>query len=109
MRLTRQRTCVSCRSTQDKRRLVRFVRTSVSDAGCPQGPGERRFEVQIDESGKKAGRGAYLCASPECFAAARRGKKLDRALRCGLDGSDYQRLEIEFISLCAPSQTVGTE
>lgn len=49
-----QRTCVACRRQYDKRRLTRIVRTA--DDG-----------VVIDPTGKRNGRGAYVCDQPECW------------------------------------------
>lgn len=63
-----QRTCVACRQTGAKRQLVRVVR-------APDG------SVTIDPSGKQSGRGAYLCASPECWQAALKRGVLPRALK----------------------------
>ncbi|MCE5315234.1 MAG: YlxR family protein [Armatimonadota bacterium] len=63
------RTCVSCRVSSEKKRLVRIVRTGDGD-------------VVIDPSGKLPGRGAYLCGLSECTAAAIKANKLGRALRC---------------------------
>jgi uncharacterized protein len=65
---TRQRTCVACRVTADKRRLHRIVR-------APDGT------VRYDPSGTAAGRGAYLCARPECAAVALKRRGLQRALK----------------------------
>ena len=74
-----QRTCVACRSTSGKRDLVRIVRT-------PAGA------VEVDETGKKAGRGAYLCANPACWADALKKGRLDSALRVKLSAYDRRRL-----------------
>ena len=63
-----QRTCVACRQTGAKRQLVRVVR-------APDG------SVSIDPSGKKSGRGAYLCDAPECWLAALKRGVLPRALK----------------------------
>ncbi len=64
-----QRTCVVCRQKQDKRQLVRLVRT-------PVGP------VVVDYSGKQNGRGAYLCANPVCWEKATHTPQiLQRALK----------------------------
>jgi predicted RNA-binding protein YlxR (DUF448 family) len=63
-----QRTCVACRQTGAKRQLVRVVR-------APDG------SVTIDPSGKKSGRGAYLCDSPECWQAGLRRGALARGLK----------------------------
>ena len=47
--------------------------------------------ASFDATGRAPGRGAYVC-SLECFAAACKARKLDRALRCRLDGQDYERI-----------------
>lgn len=62
-----QRTCVVCHQKTDKRRLVRVVRTA--DSG-----------VVIDPTGKRNGRGAYLCDQPACWDKALRGQALEQAL-----------------------------
>ncbi len=70
-----QRTCVACRSTDAKRTLIRLVRT-------PEG------SVEVDPTGKRAGRGAYLCAWVRCWERGINEKTLVRALR--LDGLTEQ-------------------
>ncbi len=65
---TPQRTCVACRKVKTKQELVRLVR--VSDGS-----------VEVDTSGKKAGRGAYLCWSQGCWEVGLRGSQLERVLR----------------------------
>jgi predicted RNA-binding protein YlxR (DUF448 family) len=75
-----QRTCVSCRETAAKRGLVRLVRT-------PEGT------VEIDETGKKAGRGAYLCPRLECWQEALKKERLAKALRTRLWETDTKALE----------------
>ena len=62
------RTCVACRATDEKRDLLRVVRQ-------PDGA------VLHDPKGKLSGRGAYVCARPECIALARKQKKLERSLK----------------------------
>jgi uncharacterized protein len=62
-----QRTCIACRQVAGKRTLLRIVRT-------PQG-------VEVDPTGKKAGRGAYIHASQSCWQAALQGNRLGQALR----------------------------
>lgn len=61
------RLCVGCGQMKPKKELVRVVRT-------PEGL------VDIDSTGKKSGRGVYLCRSAECLEGAVKGKKLERAL-----------------------------
>jgi hypothetical protein len=63
-----QRTCIACRNSGAKRGLVRLVRT-------PAG------RVEIDPTGKRNGRGAYLCHQPACWRAALKRSALERALR----------------------------
>lgn len=63
-----ERTCVGCRTVRPKRELVRLVRT-------PEGP------VELDLTGKRSGRGAYLCRNVACLDAALQGRRLERALR----------------------------
>ena len=63
-----QRTCVACRETEGKRGLLRIVRT-------PEGV------VELDPSGKKNGRGAYVHGTPECVHTLLDGGGLARALK----------------------------
>ena len=63
-----QRTCVGCRTTSSKREFMRIVRT-------PEG------RVEIDPTGRRAGRGAYLCAQLSCWQDALAKDRLARALR----------------------------
>ncbi|NLY54262.1 MAG: YlxR family protein [Firmicutes bacterium] len=62
-----QRMCVGCKTMYPKRDLIRVVRT-------PTG------EVLLDPTGKKSGRGAYICPNPECLDVALKGGYLQRAL-----------------------------
>lgn len=74
----RQRSCIACGAQADKVGLLRIVRS-------PEGA------VAFDPTGRKPGRGAYVC-SAECFAAACKKKKLDRALKATLGSDDYDRI-----------------
>ncbi len=74
------RMCVGCREMKPKKELLRVVRT-------PEG------EVLIDPTGKKSGRGAYICASSACLAKARKQKQLERAFECAVDAAAYEALE----------------
>ncbi len=66
------RMCAGCGASRPKRELVRAVRT-------PEG------HVQVDESGKKPGRGIYICPSPECYAQALKSRRLHIAFGGELD------------------------
>ena len=74
------RTCVACRTTDAKRGLVRVVRT-------PQGG------VEVDLTGKAAGRGAYLCRRQQCWQEALKREGIARALRVKLWDADRDKLK----------------
>ena len=74
-----QRTCIGCRQIQGKRKMVRLVRN-------PDG------HIEIDTTGKKAGRGAYLCPDWQCWNKALSGKQLERALRSGITLENRKQL-----------------
>jgi len=63
------RTCVACRTADGKRGLLRVVR-------LPDGAG-----VVVDPTGKRSGRGAYVCATKECVTTALKRKALERSLK----------------------------
>jgi len=75
-----QRTCLGCRQVKPKHELIRIVRT----------PGGR---IEVDRRGKKSGRGAYLCPSPECWRQGFKAGRLAYALRTELTAEDRERLE----------------
>jgi predicted RNA-binding protein YlxR (DUF448 family) len=89
-----QRTCVACRQVRNKRDLVRIVRTA--DAG-----------VVVDPTGKRAGRGAYLCRARACWevALAPRSRLLDHALKMTL--SDADRAALRAFAQSLPAQVGG--
>lgn len=74
---TPQRMCISCREKTAKRTLIRIVRT-------PEG------SVEIDSTGKKNGRGAYLCDDPACWNKALDTNSLDRALKTTINDETIQ-------------------
>ena len=75
-----QRTCVACRTTGAKRGLVRVVRGTDG-------------KVEVDETGKKSGRGAYLCRTAECWDKALKGKTLEYALKMAISLEDKASLQ----------------
>jgi len=74
-----QRTCAACRKTRPKRELVRLVR--ISDGS-----------VEVDATGKKAGRGAYLCPTQECWEIGLNFGRLEYALRTSLTQDNRDKL-----------------
>ena len=79
------RMCTGCGMQKQKRDLIRVVKS-------PEG------EISIDFTGKKSGRGAYLCNDPECLKKARKARRLERALSCQIPQEVYDRLEEELCS-----------
>jgi predicted RNA-binding protein YlxR (DUF448 family) len=73
------RTCVQCQQVRSKRELIRIVRT-------PQGA------IEMDERGKAAGRGAYVCRNRTCWEGAIHHERLDHALKTKLSAADKKRL-----------------
>jgi hypothetical protein len=78
-RHTPQRTCLGCRQVKAKRELIRIVNT-------PDG------NLEVDITGKKAGRGAYLCPTSECWEAGLKGNRLDHALHTSLSPAGRMQL-----------------
>lgn len=74
-----QRTCVACRRVRSKRHLVRLVRAAAGD-------------VEIDTTGRKEGRGAYICPERPCWEKALKGKQLEVTLRTGISQVNRDRL-----------------
>ncbi len=77
-----QRRCVGCNESKDKNLLIRVVRTA-------QG------EVSLDFTGKKSGRGAYICKQVSCLKKARKGKRLEAHLECIIPEEVYDALQTE--------------
>ena len=80
------RQCMGCREHKEKKELLRVLRT---ESG----------EVVLDLTGKKNGRGAYLCPNPECLKKARKARSLERSLECPIPEKVYDRLEEELTRL----------
>ena len=74
-----QRSCVVCRTKKDKNELIRIVRNQAN-------------EINIDESGKKPGKGAYICDSIECLEKGIKSKALKRALEVEVPEDIYKNL-----------------
>jgi len=74
-----QRTCVACRKVRPRQELIRLVRIS-------------NGSVEVDTSGRKAGRGAYLCRARECWEIVLKGNRLEHALRANLTQDNQEQL-----------------
>ena len=73
------RRCNGCGEMKPKKELIRVILT-------PQG------EIELDVTGKKNGRGAYVCPSSECFAKARKTKAIERSLGVSVPEELYERI-----------------
>ena len=76
------RRCVGCGEHLPKAELVRVLRTP--DA-----------EVVLDLTGKKSGRGAYICKKAACFKKARKSRRFETSLECSIPEAVYDRMEEE--------------
>ena len=76
------RRCTGCGEHFPKNSLMRVLRT-------PEG------EIVLDATGKKSGRGAYICKSAACLKKARKARRLESSLECSIPDDVYNRLEEE--------------
>ena len=79
------RQCVGCGEMKAKKELIRVIKTEK--------------EVLLDTTGRKNGRGAYICANPECLKKARKSKGLERSLKASIPDEVYESLEKEMSTL----------
>lgn len=77
------RKCTGCGEMKPKKELVRVVKS-------PEG------EVSLDLTGRKPGRGAYVCPRVDCLRLARKARRLEKALSCPIPAEVYDRMEEEF-------------
>ena len=78
------RRCLGCNEQMPKNQLLRVVRD-------PDG------EVSLDFTGKKSGRGAYICKSVKCLKKAAKSKRIDKNLECTVPEEVYLRMERELL------------
>ena len=79
------RQCVGCGEMKAKKELLRVLKTEDG--------------VLLDATGKKNGRGAYICANTECLKKARKSKGLERSLKVAIPDEVYDNLEKEMSTL----------
>ena len=80
------RKCVGCQGMKNKREMIRILKTSEN-------------EFMLDATGRKNGRGAYLCFSKECFEKAVKCKGLERSFKQSIPKEVYEKLEKELDEL----------
>lgn len=76
------RQCTGCREMKNKREMIRVIRTAEN-------------EICIDATGRKNGRGAYICPNMNCLKMAMKNRGLERSLKTVIPESVYQQLEEE--------------
>lgn len=90
-----ERRCVGCMGTFEKRELIRIVRAPADTTANTSESGVPSVSISIDFTGKKSGRGAYICKSESCLKKARKSGALSRALECEISPEIYDDLERE--------------
>lgn len=76
------RRCTGCGEMKSKKELVRVVKN-------------KEEEISLDLTGKKAGRGAYVCKNTECLKKARKSRGFERGLSCRIPDEVYDQMEEE--------------
>ena len=76
------RMCTGCGEHKPKRELVRVVKS-------PEG------DISLDLTGRKSGRGAYICPNTECLAKAKKARRLEKAFSCQIPDDVYAAMEKE--------------
>ena len=74
-----QRTCMACNQKKDKNELIRIVKN-------------KNNEINIDKSGKMAGRGAYICNDINCLEKVVKSKRLEKVLETNISDEIYKSL-----------------
>ncbi len=77
------RQCVGCGTMKSKKEMMRVLKTAED-------------QIVLDVTGKKNGRGAYLCIAEECLKKARKNKGLERSFKMSIPEEVYNSLEKEF-------------
>ena len=80
--------CAACREMKEKRDLLRVVRS-------PEG------EISLDPTGKRSGRGAYLCRCPECLKRAQKNRSLEKAFKMKIPPEIWELISMEIATTTA--------
>ncbi|MDD6991538.1 MAG: YlxR family protein [Oscillospiraceae bacterium] len=76
------RMCLGCGEMKPKKELIRAVKS-------PEG------EISLDLTGKKSGRGAYVCPNAECLRLAKKAKRFEKSFECRISDEVYDTMERE--------------
>ena len=77
------RQCLGCNQHKEKREMIRVVRD-------PEG------NISLDFTGKKSGRGAYICPALQCLKKARKARRIESALECSIPDEVFAEMEASF-------------
>lgn len=80
------RQCIGCQEMKSKKEMIRVIKTAED-------------EIMLDATGRRNGRGAYLCPSMECLKKAVKGKGLERSFKMAIPKEVYETLEKEMEEL----------
>jgi hypothetical protein len=75
-----ERICIGCMEKKPKTELIRVVKS-------PDG------EISLDSTGKKSGRGAYICPKKECLEKAFKARRIEKSFSCKIDAAIYEELK----------------
>ena len=85
------RKCLGCGEMFPQKELVRVVKTKIKD----EDGNETGFEISLDLTGKKAGRGAYICKKESCYNTARKARRFGKALSCEIPEEILEKMRQE--------------
>lgn len=83
------RQCIGCGEMKSKKEMIRILKTAEG-------------EIVLDATGRKNGRGAYLCKSPDCLRKAVKSRGLERSLKTAVPQEIYENLEKEMGQIAEP-------
>lgn len=88
------RMCTGCGEMKPKKELVRVVKApeKTDESGAVTGG-----EISLDLTGRKPGRGAYVCKNDECFKKARKARRFEKAFSCKIPDDVFESMEAELI------------
>ena len=87
------RKCTGCNEMKEKRELIRVVKGP--DVKDEDGNVIAQGEISLDLTGRKSGRGAYVCRNLSCFEKARKARRFERSLSCKIPEEVYEQMQNE--------------
>ncbi len=87
------RKCTGCGEMKEKRELIRVVKSP--EKKDENGNVISGGEISLDLTGRKSGRGAYVCKNADCFEKARKARRFERSLSCKIPEDVYEQMSKE--------------